>query len=116
MFGFELAKALFRYPAVRCWQTTDMRVFCYHLRRFPDPWERATAALAYRDSVARGVQTTPTSKFNEPDFDEWFDLVTDPVHVDTERRNYQAAHEGALRMNERYQSAQAVRVSQNDSK
>jgi len=97
MFDFELTKALFRYPAVRCWQTTDMRIFCGHLRRFPHPWERATAALKYRNRVATGAEAAQSCEFNAPDFDRWFELVTDPVHVDTVRRHYQTAHEGAIR-------------------
>jgi hypothetical protein len=117
LFGSKLAKALFRFPAVRCWRTTDVQVLCDHLRRFSDPWDRATAAFEYHDEVAAGTQATQVTEFSEPDFDEWFELVTDPVHVDAERRHYGAAHEGALRMYARYQSAQERKeVSHNDSK
>jgi hypothetical protein len=117
LFGSKLAKALFRFPAVRCWQTTDMQVFCDHLRRFPNPWERATAAFEYLDRVAAGAQARQVTEFSESGFDEWFDLVTDPLHVEAERRNFGAARQGALRLYQREQLARQLDgASHNDTK
>jgi hypothetical protein len=117
LFRSKLAKALFRFPAVRCWQTTDMKVFCGHLRRFPDPWERATAALEYREKVDSGALTSRATEFSESAFGEWFELVTNPVHVERERQQFGAAHESAMRMYERQQLARKQEgTSHNDSK
>jgi hypothetical protein len=114
MFAAKLAKELFRFPAVRRWPMTDMRTFCDHLRRFPDPWERATAGNEYLDRVATGTQTPQMTEFSERGFDEWFDLVTDPVHVEGERRNFQTAFDGALRMRERWRFEQAQQPGPHD--
>lgn len=103
LFGSKIAKALFRFPVVRCWKTTDMQVFCEHLRSFPDPWERSTAAVKYRDQVAAGDRVPQTTEFSESGYDEWFELVTDPVQVAAERRNFGRACLGAKLFYEREQ-------------
>lgn len=89
MFSSKITKALFRFPAARCWKNTDMQVFLDHLRRFSDPWDQAKAGDEYRDRVDAGTQKPQVTEFGEQAFDEWFDLVTDPAHVDAERRQYQ---------------------------
>ena len=114
MFASKLAKDLFRFSAARCWRNTDMTVFCDHLRRYPDPWERAAAANEYFDRVATGTQTPQKTEFSESGFDEWFDLVTDPVHMELERRNYQSACDGALRTRERWRAEQAQQPGLHD--
>jgi len=36
------------------------------------------------------------SGFSEQLFDEWFDLVTEPEHLQSERSNFSAAWQGAI--------------------
>jgi hypothetical protein len=114
MFGSKLAKALFRFPAVRHWRNTDMTVFCDHLRRFSDPWERADASATYRDAIDYGMQRVQATEFSEGGFDQWFDLVTDPTHVEAERREFGTARGVALDIRERWQAAQEQHARHRD--
>ena len=38
----------------------------------------------------------PKTKFDNALFEEWFELVSDPEHVSSEQRNFQAAWQGAI--------------------
>jgi hypothetical protein len=95
-FGPVLAKALFRYPAARCWSHTAMRVCCEHLRHYPDPWERVGAGIEFRRSVNAGTEYPHLTEFNEKEYGDWFELVTNPDHVDAERLNVGSAKHHAL--------------------
>lgn len=112
-FCYRVVKALFRSAAASLWKNQNMPVLCDHLRRFPDPWERATAEIEYRRELAAGKRGAQ-AQFSEPAFDKWFELAADPVHVETERRSYGAACEVALRIHERWESEKKKGDSRND--
>lgn len=114
LFGSKLAKALFRFPAVDCWRKTDMTVCCDHLRRFSDPWDRADAAVNYRDKVDSGTEAPHVTEFSERAFDEWFDLVTDPAHVEAERREFGRARLGAFELRRLWRLQQEQQADPHD--
>ena len=94
-----------------------MPVFCDHLRRFPDPWDRTTAEIKYQRDLAAGRRRAQATQFSEPAFDEWFELVTDPVHAEAERRNYGTACAVARQIHEHRESEQREKeASRHDSK
>ena len=91
----SLTMSLFRLAARHAW-TPAMAIMCEHLRRYVNPWERAQAAKDWGYDVDTGrIHFVPT-RFNEPQFTEWYRLVTDPAHVEIERVNHNEAWRGAI--------------------
>lgn len=75
----------------------DLRMTNEYLRRYRgDPWERTMAELqeAMLTRIVRPEETE--GGFDGTAFDEWFDLVTDPVHVQSEHDNFPEAWRGAI--------------------
>ena len=90
------ARSLFRMAAQQI-QDIDFPTINNYLRQYKgDPWERTAAELqeGLLQSVIRTDQ--PKANFEEGLFQEWFDLITDPEHVRSEQRNFQAAWQGAI--------------------
>jgi len=89
-------RGLFRLVAQQL-HDIDFPTINNYLRQYRgDPWERTAAELqeGLLQSVIRMDQ--PKANFEEGLFEEWFDLVTDPEHVRSEQRNFQAAWQGAI--------------------
>jgi hypothetical protein len=95
-FDSKFSRALFKLAAADAWPG-DMRSVCGHLRRYKDPWERTFAEFQSSVRGAMNRADVGQSKFDESQFDEWFELVTDHSHVERERLNLDAAWEGAIR-------------------
>ena len=95
LFGAKLARLLFYLSARRVWPMF-MNVFCDHLRRYADPWERAEAALEFVEKMRREGADVEESPFSEWQFLEWFDLASATEHVDAERANFGLAWEYAV--------------------
>jgi hypothetical protein len=90
------ARGLFRLVAPSI-SDLDFETTNEFLRQYKgNPWERTAAELqeGLLQSLVRTDQTKP--KFDAALFEEWFDLVTDPEHVRSERSNFQAAWHGAV--------------------
>ena len=103
-FDGTLTRTLFKAAAHAVWPS-DMPAICEYLRRYKgDPWKRTAAefdggllsALIRQDGEE-------DAGFNEEQFNEWFQLVTDPEHIQSERSNFSAAWQGAIDCkNEKY--------------
>jgi hypothetical protein len=96
-FNEELTRTLFKGAAHAVWPA-DMPVICDYLRRYKaDPWKRTAAEFDEGLlSVLIRSDGEQDSGFHEELFDEWFDLVTDPEHLQSERSNFSAAWQGAI--------------------
>jgi hypothetical protein len=82
-FSSTFARILFRRAAASLWPA-NMATVCDHLRRYPDPWQRTLTEHATHESELDGA-VQGRGNFDEAQFNEWFDLVTDPTHVEEER-------------------------------
>lgn len=96
-FNEELTRTLFKGAAHAIWPS-DMPAICEYLRRYKgDPWKRTAAEF---DEGLLNVLIRQDGEeeagFDEELFDEWFDLVTDPEHLRSERSNFSAAWQGAI--------------------
>lgn len=96
-FNGELTHTLFQGAAHALWPS-DMPVTCEYLRRYRgDPWKRTAAEVDEGLlSVLIRQDGEEDAGFNEELFDEWFELVTDPEHLRSERSNFSAAWQGAI--------------------
>lgn len=97
VLGFKVVRFLFYLSARQLWPR-NMNVFCDHLRRYSDPWERAKAAVEFVAEMKRLVSCGEESSFSERQFLEWFDLVSAPDRVAAERENFGLAWENAIRL------------------
>ena len=95
LFGAKLTRFLFYLSARRIWPRF-MNVFCDHLRRYADPWERANAALEFAANGRREGADVEESPFSEWQFLEWFDLASAPDRVAAERANFGLAWASAI--------------------
>lgn len=96
-FNEELTRTLFKGAAPTLWPA-DMPAICEYLKHYKgDPWKRTAAEF---DEGVLSVLIRPDAEqdsgFDEGLFDEWFDLVTDPEHLQSERSNFSAAWQGAI--------------------
>ena len=82
-FRSGLARVLFRCTAASLWPA-DMPKICDHLRRHPDPWKRILVENAHR-AFAHDNAVQTKGVFGEVQYNDWFDLVTDPTHIESER-------------------------------
>lgn len=96
-FDGKLTRTLFKGAARAVWPA-DMAATCEYLRRYKgDPWKRTAAEF---DEGLLSVLIKQSGKertgFSEELFDEWFELVTDPEHLRSERSNFSSAWQGAI--------------------
>ena len=90
------ARSLFRavYQSIA---EPDLRTTNEYLRRYRgDPWERTMSEL--QEAILTRI-VRPEEAVRDSDgtvFDEWFDLVTDPAHVQSEHDNFAGAWRGAI--------------------
>jgi hypothetical protein len=98
-FNEELTRTLFNGAAHAVWPA-NMPATCEYLRRYKgEPWKRTAAEL---DEGLLSVLTRQHGEqdavFNEELFGEWFELVTDPEHLQSERSNFSEAWQGAINL------------------
>jgi hypothetical protein len=97
----DQARIMFRF-AVKSISNVDLKTACNFLRHYnDDPWARAAAELD--EGLLRAVVRVDDeqSGFNLGLYNEWFNLVTDPPHVKSERDNFGAAWQSALQARKR---------------
>lgn len=100
-FNEELARTLFKGIAPILWPQ-DVPVICEYLRRYKgEPWKRTEAEFDEGLLSALITQDVKPASFDDGLFDEWFDLVTDPIHLQSERSNFPAAWQGAIDFKEK---------------
>src|SRR5271157_3672938 len=96
-FNEQLTRTLFKGAAHAVWPA-DMAATCEFLRRYKgEPWKRTAAE--FDDgllSVLIRQDGEQNAGFNEELFGEWFELVTDAEHLQSERSNFPAAWQGAI--------------------
>jgi hypothetical protein len=82
-FNSGFTRTLFRFAAASLCPV-NMATVCDHLRRNSDPWQWALSEHATR---ASGPDCVVQSKgtLDDIQFNEWFDLVTQPKHIEEER-------------------------------
>lgn len=95
LFRPDLARKLFAEVAFHTWPE-DMDSICQNLRLHSDPWERAQAELQESTGLVMAQSDPLNSGFRREEFDDWFDLVTEPKHVKAERANFAAAWQAAM--------------------
>ena len=96
-FDQEMTHRLFKAAAHSIWPP-NISATCELFRRYKGaPWERTAAEFDASLHAASAVQARGEhAGFDEALFDEWFELVTDPEHVRSERAAFSAAWQGAI--------------------